>query len=289
MKPTYKNIKTQGCRAACLAALALLFLLQTSTPLAAAPNLQTTYHIYTADVRDTSFVVSWTTDVASDGHVDWGTTTALGTTTSDSVGSTTTHYVVVTSLAPSTTYYFQIRSGTTTDNNGGAYYTVTTGPTLGIPTPGKQVWGYVYASNGTTPVPNAIVYLQIQDDDGSGSPGDSQWVTARTDTNGIWYYDLVNVRVANVSTYYVVNDGTDDLRLVTQGGSAGCVGENGAERIVTVPATYPGQFNTTLDNTPNAVTLIELASQKTATFSGPSVLVVGLCVVAGLFLLRHRK
>jgi phosphodiesterase/alkaline phosphatase D-like protein len=95
---------------------------------AAAPDRQGALHkVYITDVRDNQFVVSWTTDTPSNGQVEWGTTTALGSTTADGVASTTTHYVVITGLAPSTVYYFQVRSGSLVDNNHGSYYTVTTG------------------------------------------------------------------------------------------------------------------------------------------------------------------
>jgi hypothetical protein len=71
----------------------------------AAPNLQGTLHsVYITDVRDRQFVVSWTTDSPSDGHVDWGTTTALGNTSSDLAGSTTTHYVSINHLSRDNTF-----------------------------------------------------------------------------------------------------------------------------------------------------------------------------------------
>ncbi len=129
-------------------------------PLAAAPRLLVFHPVYITDVNDNSFVVSWTTDEASAGQVDWGTAPeSLTTTTADLMTEdTTTHYVIIGGLTSGETYYFQVRSGGETDDNGGAYYSVTTGPTLGLPG-SKTVWGYAYASDGTTPLPNAIVYL----------------------------------------------------------------------------------------------------------------------------------
>ena len=133
--------------------------------------------------------------------------------------------MVIGGLAPLTTYYFQTRSGSLIDNNGGAFYTVTTGPDW-IQVPSSHfVYGYVYESNGTTPVPNAVVYLQVQDANGGGSPGNSQWVTARTDATGGWFFrDLGNIRTADTNFSFTFSDGADHLRLMAQGGDRGVAG-----------------------------------------------------------------
>lgn len=204
----------------------------------AAPDLQTViYKVYVTDVRDGQFIVSWTTNVSSTGRVDWGTTTALGNITPHPVVSTTTHYVAVdTGLAPNTLYYFQVTSDSTVENNGGTYFTVTTGPTLGIPSPGKTLYGYVYQSNGTTPVSDAIVYLQLQNADASGSTGNSQWVTARTDGTGLWFFSNLNdARTSNAGSYFAFSDSTDNLRIVAQGGIPGVSGPKPLPTEVIVP------------------------------------------------------
>ncbi len=204
----------------------------------AAPNLQGTVHsVYVSDVRDRQFVVSWTTDSPSDGRVDWGTTTALGNTASDPVGNTTTHYVSIPQLSHDTVYYFQVQSGSIIDNNNGQYYTVTTGPILNLPRAGKYVYGYVYQQDGTTPVSNAVIYLQIQDANSAGSSGSSQLVTARSDATGGWFYsNLYDIRTAAAGAYFTFSDATDNLQLLAQGGSLGT-----ASQIAPVPASYPSQ------------------------------------------------
>ncbi|NBQ63859.1 MAG: hypothetical protein EBU40_16440, partial [Proteobacteria bacterium] len=73
-----------------------------------------------ANVRDTSFIVSWITDVASTGTVGWrlGTSTAPPTFAVDVRGadtSSTVHQVTVTGLAASTRYLFDVTSGATTE------------------------------------------------------------------------------------------------------------------------------------------------------------------------------
>lgn len=225
----------------------LILLTLPSTQARANPSLSIG-EIQVTNLRDGSFVVSWTTDTPSDGRVDWGLTTPPGNTTYDSVVDTTTHYVTVSGLSPGTTYFFQLRSGSVIDNNNGSYYQVTTGPTLSIPNPGKTLWGYVYQADGSTPVPNAIVYIQLQDSDGLGSPDHSQWASARADASGIWSFDLANLRTTDGSAYFSFSDGVDALRMAWNGGSQGHSGSPEDPIVSLIPSTYPAQIDQVLAN-----------------------------------------
>jgi hypothetical protein len=257
----------------------------------AAPLRQTVNKVYISSVNDVSFVVSWTTDTATNGSVDYGTTTSLGNTATDSESSTTTHYVTVTGLNPNTTYYFQVNSGSTTDDNGGSYYQVTTGPLLTIPSP-AAIYGTVYESDGSTPLANAIVYLWVEDADGSGTSGSSQRIAVRTDGSGVWYYNLSSLRVPDASTSYTYNAGSDELYLVAQGGSAGCVGELNAPQpdgplSVTIPASLPAQISDiTMDGVPNAV---QMADVKVQSLGKPMVWsLMGILAVGGVVLWKWK-
>jgi hypothetical protein len=224
----------------CRILLALILLALAALPAQAAPagpDAVTISKVFVTGVRDTRFTVSWATDVAADSYVDWGTTTALGSTTADAVASARTHVVFVpddpAALTASTTYYFRVRSGGATDDNAGDLYSVTTGPTLGIPPTGKTVWGYVYQAGGVTPAADVPVYLRLEDNNGAGSAGASQWVTARSDSSGVWYLSLNNVRTASAAGYFTFSDGADKLRLIARGAALGA-----AELNPATPATY---------------------------------------------------
>ena len=212
---------------------------------AAAPQATSMYQVYVTDVNDRKFVVTWTTDAPTTGTVEWGTSasTPFPNSTSDAVASTVCHRVVISGLRPDTDYYFQVKSGSMTDDNNGDFFKVTTSSMASLPTPGPVLWGYVYEQNGTTPVPNAIVYLQLQDNGGGGDTGNSPWVTARTNASGFWSYALANMRKADGSGFFDFQGGTDKLRIVRQGGDKGVTGEDDLPRVLTVPTSHGEHFD----------------------------------------------
>ena len=80
------------------------------------------------NITDTSAVITWTTDEVSTSAVNYGTTTLLGSTESDS-DYVTSHSITLTGLTPMTDYYFEISStdktcygNTTTDDNRRNYH-----------------------------------------------------------------------------------------------------------------------------------------------------------------------
>ncbi|MCK4560361.1 MAG: metallophosphoesterase [Calditrichia bacterium] len=73
---------------------------------------------YLSSVTQTSMVISWQTDIASDSEVDYGLTENHGSIIRDT-SKVTIHSLELTGLTPSTTYHYQVKSGETTseDNN----------------------------------------------------------------------------------------------------------------------------------------------------------------------------
>ena len=184
----------------------------------------TASEVRVTNVRDTSFAVSWITDIPSDGHVNYGTDpAALDQTVYDDRGAETsddTHHVTLLDLTPENTYYFDVVSDGTTDDNGGAHYSVTTGPTLGLP-PSDQIFGQVFKEDGTTLAEGTIVYITLFDDDGSGSSGQAAELSSLVDNTGYWYANLGNARTSDLSAYFDYSASGDQVRLEAQGAADG--------------------------------------------------------------------
>ncbi len=195
-----------------------------------------------ANVRDTSFTVSWVTDVASTGTVSWrlGTSSASPTFAVDVRGadtSSTVHQVTVTGLAASTRYLFDVTSGTTTETNGGAHFAVTTGPVLSIPAT-DSVYGTVVRKDGTTP---SAVTVQLT---ASGSAGTSAPLATLVRTNDAktWILGLGNLRTADASAAFTYTD-TTILTVQADGGADGT-----AVGTVTVADARTGKLALTLSD-----------------------------------------
>lgn len=242
-----------------LAPALLLVTALLATSVSAAPSIPpvTLANVKITDVREGNFVISWTTDMAVNGlarcYTPGGT---LVQQASDPVTSTTTHYVTIAGLNPITQYLCEAESGGIVADNGGARYAVTTGPVLTPPTPSSNiVYGFVYKPNGSTVATDVIVYLRLVNGDGLGSPGQSQWGSARTETNGAWSYNLDNLRTEALSGYFQYTAGVDSLDIWVQGGMDGTWGMN-TEAILLIPAVLPDQLpNAVLNGVPLAATL----------------------------------
>jgi len=65
--------------------------------------------IVVGSITPNSSTITWTTDQLTDSSVDYGTTTAYGSTARDST-LTTSHTILLTNLIPATTYHFKVTS-----------------------------------------------------------------------------------------------------------------------------------------------------------------------------------
>ena len=82
------------------------------------------------NIGNTSATITWATSEAANSTVNYGDSTALGLTASDSANFTD-HSIMLTDLTPAALYYYEVSStnaggNTTVDNNCGVYYTFTT-------------------------------------------------------------------------------------------------------------------------------------------------------------------
>ena len=229
------------------------------------------------DVRDSSFVVSWTTDQVSPGSITYGMSTALGSVATDALNPTPTaaHYVAISGLSQNTTYYFDVIAGALTDDNGGAHYTVTTGPTLGA-APGTTIYGQVFGPGGTG-LDNAIVYLQV-----ARAVGNSQSAAVRTAGGGWWSYNLDNLRTADGQAKFNPVAG-ETLKITAEAGASGSAGVTAH-----VPVATGAVGNITLSS-PTAISMVHFAARPAAMAVGLPLLAVELFGSAGLLLWRRRR
>ena len=86
--------------------------------------------VQTTDIKTGSATITWATDVPATSVVNYGETTGLGLTASDST-LLTSHSIALSELKQHTIYYYEVKStdgegNTVTDDNVGACYTFTT-------------------------------------------------------------------------------------------------------------------------------------------------------------------
>ncbi len=213
-----KDVIRPGALHLLLAILSILSVLHLagSTPAAASASLGRQL----TTVNDVRFTISWVTDSAEIGYVEYGTTTALSNTAYDDRGQGTvaeTHHVtVLESLQPDTRYYYDIVSGDQRDDNGGNHYTVTTGPSFETPPPPTHdIWGQVLKSDATTPAEGAIVYITVIADSVS-----SQELSVLVNQFGWWGVVLGGLRTSDYQDYFNFTD-DDEVSLFAEGASDG--------------------------------------------------------------------
>ncbi|HEY40239.1 MAG TPA: hypothetical protein G4O18_00065, partial [Dehalococcoidia bacterium] len=180
------------------------------------------------NVADKSFTVSWISQSAEQGLVNYGTSPdSLTNVAYDDRGQSTsddTHHVSISGLTAETTYYYEVVSGGTTYNNGGSPYQITTGPSLSFTMP-EMINGTTNKTGGTTAAEGAIVYAQI---------GTSQVLSSLVDSSGTWGLNIAPIRTADFQSYYTHAD-TDEISVEAQG-----AGDGSDSQTVTISTAKSG-------------------------------------------------
>jgi len=110
LRKTYllEKLKASVKRIGVLVVVGLLLLIPILPQLVlAAPEIS---DVSVTDITGTTATITWTTNIASDSRVNYGTTTALGDTEDDDA-EVTNHFIPLTGLSPDTIYYFEVISG----------------------------------------------------------------------------------------------------------------------------------------------------------------------------------
>jgi len=188
----------------------------------------TTIEPQVTNVGNMSFTISWVSQNAEEGSVNYGTSaSSLDDTAYDDRGQTTvddTHYVTITGLTASTPYYYEIVSGGTTYSNSGVPYEITTGPGLDFKMP-DPITGTAYKTGGVTAAEGTIIYVSI---------GTSQKLSTLVDSSGAWGLDIAAIRAADYQSYYAHSD-SDNITVEAQGAADGL-----ATQTVTVATAKAG-------------------------------------------------
>ena len=208
------TVRTNASTGALVNEVSLEELTQLTGPRPTIANLRIT------NVSDTSFTVSWTTNVATTGYVHYGASEALGQLAYDERGSAViddTHHVKLENLAPGTTYYLDVLAGQAIDNNGGSHYSVATGITLPPPA-SDTIYGRVFKLDGTTLAGGAMVYARVCDANGQGSSGCSAWLSSLVGPdNGYWYANLGQALSETLGSHFSYSPSGDRLELAVEG------------------------------------------------------------------------
>jgi len=136
-------------------------------------------------VSTTTATITWTTNESASGIINYGKTSAYGSTSTES-GATTTHSVTLSGLTPSTTYHYQLQStGSTTSTTSNTTFTTTASTSTLVATPTLNTPTYVKA---------AKPYILIQ--------GITKVTTkVRISLNGKFIYTVTPKKVGSKYTY----------------------------------------------------------------------------------------
>ncbi len=164
-----------------------------------------------ANINGSSFSVSWTTQVESEGFIAWGKSeSSLNQTTSDEVENNKyVHHVTIQNLELSTTYYFNINSNGDSYNNNGTKWKITTGPQLTSPPIISPISGSVLLEDGS-PAGNTLVYIMI---------GGASLLSTTTSQSGNWVLPLSSLRTTDLTSFMQINEGSTIIEIFVQANS----------------------------------------------------------------------
>lgn len=172
-----------------------------------------------SNVSDTGLTVSWITNKATVGYVQYGE----GDNSTDLVVSDDrdqqkgavenyfTHFVTIKGLKPDTLYKFKVNSGNKFYDQDGALYEIKTGTTLASPPAADVAYGQVVTQSGE-PAEGAIVYLQL-------SGGNIQ--SALVKASGSWVIPLSTIRDDGLTNFVVYDKSTAEIVIEVDDGPMG--------------------------------------------------------------------
>ncbi|MFI5240804.1 MAG: fibronectin type III domain-containing protein, partial [Microgenomates group bacterium] len=162
--------------------------------------------IRTSNITDTSLTISWSTDKAVSGFINWGTSSSSVTNIEkENDEKSFTHSVTVNGLAPEKIVYFKINSDGSVYDKKGIPWQISTGATLGINKSSILLSGSIIVATGE-PVRKALVYANV---------GGYLFSTLTSDT-GNYVFQLANTRTQDLSNYLTINESQTLVEIFVQ-------------------------------------------------------------------------
>lgn len=171
-----------------------------------------------ANVSDTQFSISWITDTAVSGFIQYAEGRGPEQVISDerdqesgSIGSFFTHFVTVKGLKAETNYAFKIGSGKNIYDSNGQAYPVKTGPVLANPPAADVAYGSIVTAN-KEPADGALVFLVM--------PGIAPQA-ALVKPTGSWVIPISTARSTDLASFAQYDKQTTQVQLTVQDGPMG--------------------------------------------------------------------
>lgn len=163
-------------------------------------------NVKVTNLSDNSFTITYQTDTATTGSVNYGKGKELGNTELDDLdrekggfSPKNIHSITVKKLSPNTKYFLVVISGENTFLDNGAPFEISTGPSISSPSASQTVIkGKVILPDGNAPN-EALVYL---------STDNSQLLSATVAKDGNFNFSLKGFRTDDLSSYLKLNENT---------------------------------------------------------------------------------
>lgn len=150
------------------------------------------------NLSDNSFRITYQTDAATTGSVNYGKSKELGNIQLEDLPKNV-HSITVEKLSPRTKYYLVVISGQNTFLNNGVPFEISTGPIISSPSAAKTVVkGKVILPDGNAPN-EALVYLSAEN---------SQLLSTTAAENGEFNFSLNRLRTNDLLSYFEFNENT---------------------------------------------------------------------------------
>lgn len=171
-------------------------------------------HLKVSNLTQNSATISWLTNAETSGFIVYGPTESLDLKEKEASISNI-HHITLTNLKENTTYYFKIGVGEKTYDRDGNPYTFTSAAGVGDGL-SQKVYGQILNIDGT-PTANTLIYLNIKDKDGRGSPGMSTTLSTVTNAAGLFTLNLAKAKVVDLSEPFYYSKPGDVIEITARG------------------------------------------------------------------------